>query len=92
MFATTEALAFPRSAELARSFKNVVFEDGGVQNISRIKIYRRLIFNYSPVNDSVGEIVGEMKQIEYQSVMCVGMLAVFHLAKLLARHRLMIIP
>ena len=30
MFATTKALAFQRSAELARSFKNTVFEDGGV--------------------------------------------------------------
>ena len=31
MFATTEALAFPRSAELARSFKKTCFfEDGGV--------------------------------------------------------------
>ena len=46
MFATTEALAFPRSAELARSFKNTVFEDGGVQNISRIKIYRTTIIGY----------------------------------------------
>ena len=43
MFATTKALAFQRSAELARSFKNTVFEDGGVQNISRIKIYRTTI-------------------------------------------------
>ena len=44
MFATTEALAFQRSAELARSFKNTVFEDGGVQNISRVKIYRTTKF------------------------------------------------
>ena len=44
MFATTEALAFPRSAELARWIQKLVFEDGGVQNISRIKIYRTLIF------------------------------------------------
>ena len=42
-FATTETLAFPRSAELERSFKNTVFEDVGVQNISRIKIYRTTI-------------------------------------------------
>ena len=43
MFATTKALAFQRSAEHARSFKNTVFEDGGVQYISRIKIYRTTI-------------------------------------------------
>jgi len=36
-------LLYRRSAELARSFKNTVFEDGGVQNISRIKIYRTTI-------------------------------------------------
>ena len=40
MFATTKALAFQRSAELARWIQKLVFEDGGVQNISRMKIYR----------------------------------------------------
>jgi hypothetical protein len=46
MFATTKALAFQRSAELARSFKNTVFEDGGVQNTSRRNFYRKPIISY----------------------------------------------